>query len=97
MSYIEREVALQIIDNYAKTVTADGKVVVNAVRDIVGVITPSADVVEVVRCKDCIKKDTPNCAMWYDCGKCKGQWSWCNPNDFCSYGERSESGKGTDN
>lgn len=58
---------------------------------------PTADVVEVVRCKDCIKKDTPKCAMWYDCEKCKGQWSWCNPNDFCSYGERSENGKGTDN
>lgn len=50
----------------------------------------TADVVEVVRCKDCIKKDTPKCAMWYDCEKCKGQWSWCNPNDFCSYGERRE-------
>ena len=50
------------------------------------------DVVEVVRCRDCVKKDTPNCAMWYDCEKCKGQWSWCNPNDYCSYGERRENG-----
>lgn len=49
-----------------------------------------ADSVEVVRCKDCVKKDTSNCAMWYDCEKCKGQWSWCNPNDYCSYGERSK-------
>lgn len=90
MSYIEREVALQIIDNYAKTVTADGKVVVNVVRDIVGVITPSADVVEVVRCKDCIHRNTPDCAMWYECSKCGGQWSWNRSDDFCSHGERSE-------
>ena len=48
MSYIERETALQIIDNYAKTVSEDGKVVVDAIRDIVEVITPTADVVEVV-------------------------------------------------
>lgn len=43
--YIDAETALKIIDNYAKTVTADGKVVVDAIRDIVGVITPTADVV----------------------------------------------------
>lgn len=47
MSYIEREAALQIIDNYAKTVSEDGKVVVNAIRDIVEVITPTADVVKI--------------------------------------------------
>ena len=47
MSYIEREVALQIIDNYAKAVSEDGKAVVDAIRDIVEVITPTADVEEV--------------------------------------------------
>ena len=47
MSYIARETALQIIDNYAKTVSEDGKVVVDAIRDIVEVITPTADVAEV--------------------------------------------------
>ena len=42
--YIDADEALKIIDSYAKTVTADGKVVVDAIRDIVGVITPTADV-----------------------------------------------------
>ena len=60
------------------------------VDDSVPNVATAVDFVEVVRCKDCVKKNTPNCAMWYDCGKCKGQWSWCNPNDFCSYGERRE-------
>ena len=50
MSYIERETALKIIDNYATSVTAEGKVVVDAVRDIVEVITPTADVVEIPEC-----------------------------------------------
>lgn len=42
--YIDADEALKIIDSYAKTVTADGKVVVDAIRDIVGVITHTADV-----------------------------------------------------
>ena len=54
--YIDAKITLKIIDNYAKTVTADGKVVVDAIRDIVGVIAPTADVVEVVRCRDCKEK-----------------------------------------
>ena len=47
MAYVERKRAVQIIDNYAKTVTEDGKVIVDAIRDIVAVITPTADVAEV--------------------------------------------------
>jgi hypothetical protein len=43
--YIDAETALKIIDNYAKTVTADGIVIVKAIRDIVEIITPTADVV----------------------------------------------------
>ena len=43
--YIYDDEALQIIDSYAKTVTKDGKVVVDAIRDIVAVIAPAADVV----------------------------------------------------
>ena len=52
--------------------------------------TDAADVVEVVRCKDCAKRNTPDCAMWYRCKNCDGQWSWETNNDFCSYGERKE-------
>ena len=47
MAYIERETTLKIIDNYEKTVNADGKVIVKAIRDIVDIICPTADVVEV--------------------------------------------------
>ena len=43
--YIDAEIVLKIIDGYAKTVTTDGKVVVDAIRDIVAVIAPTADVV----------------------------------------------------
>ena len=49
---------------------------------------PTADVVEVVRCKDCVKRQTPDCTMWYQCSVCGGQWSWENDAAFCSLGER---------
>ena len=43
--YINTQMALKIIDSYGRTVTEDAKVVVAAIRDIVEVITPAADVV----------------------------------------------------
>ena len=98
MSYIERESALKIIDNYAKTVTADGKVVVDAVRDIVAIITPTAHVVEVVRCKDCVHKvDSKNRVMCNRNAQIMfGEWCGLTATDndhYCSYGERRENEK----
>lgn len=52
--------------------------------------SPTVDVVEVVRCKDCKFRKTPDCAMWYECSRCGGQWSWENNYDYCSCGERRE-------
>ena len=37
---------------------------------------PTADVVEVVRCKDCKYRNTEDCGMLYECMSCGGQWSW---------------------
>lgn len=42
---------------------------------------PTIDAVEVVRCKECTERDDDWC-MYF--GK------MINPDDFCSYGERSE-------
>ena len=57
--------------------------------------TPSADVVEVVRCKDCMwsrvadvdREPKYRCVHLsrYGCGQ------WLDSNDFCSYGERKNS------
>lgn len=43
---------------------------------------------EIVRCRDCVKRGTPECAMNYRCSVCGGQWSWETDNDFCSMGRR---------
>ena len=48
---------------------------------------PAADVVEVVRCKDCKYRKTEDCAMFYECN-CGEQHTWETDNDFCSYGKR---------
>ena len=88
--YIDAEIALKIIDSYAKTVIADGKVIVDAVKDIIAVITPTADVVEVVRCKDCIhrKEEIPQCGL-YRCTALVHPQA-VNADHFCSYGERKK-------
>ena len=46
---------------------------------------PTADVVEVVRCKDCTEWDNDEC----ECS----HWYGFKENDFCSYGERKEGDK----
>lgn len=66
--YIEREAALKIIDNYGKTVTADSVVVVEAIKDIVGVITPAADVVEVKHGKNLTKMNPVDEFICSECG-----------------------------
>ncbi len=48
---------------------------------------PAADVVPVVRCKDCHWRGSEECAMFYRC-ECGEQHTWETDNDFCSYGER---------
>lgn len=49
---------------------------------------PSADVVEVVRCKDCKEYNTYSCAEGF--GWCEA-WNLGKTDDqFCSYGERAD-------
>ena len=48
---------------------------------------PAADVVPVVRCKDCRLRGREDCAMFYRC-ECGEQHTWETDNDFCSWGEK---------
>ena len=50
--------------------------------------TPTVDAVPVVRCKNCRKRHTWECAMHYESEDGKEQYGWENDNDFCSWGER---------
>ena len=51
---------------------------------------PVADVVEVVRCKDCVNYKTPYCTM--DVWVGNAVLYRAKENDFCSYGKRKENG-----
>ena len=46
------------------------------------------DTVEVVMCKDCIKRNTEECAMWYEDICDDYQYSWESDDDYCSWGVR---------
>lgn len=50
------------------------------------------DCVHVVRCRNCRKRNTRECAMCYVSDDGKEKYGWENDNDFCSYGERKENG-----
>ena len=75
--YIEREAAIEAI----KHAWAKGIDPVQYME-----IIPAADVVPVVRCKDCRLRGREECAMFYRC-ECGEQHTWETDNDFCSYGE----------
>ena len=50
---------------------------------------PEADVVPVVRCRNCRFLDP----FYKDCGMCRKRDCWTTFNDFCSSGERREASK----
>lgn len=51
---------------------------------------PAADVVPVVRCRECRHRYTMNCCMYYECAQCGGQWDWTIDDGFCDRGQRKE-------
>lgn len=88
--YIEREAFIKRLENEAdKSSDIINLLILNGIANIVRDknIAPDVNVVEVVRCKECVHYNTSSCAdgfgwcNWYD----NGQIS----NNFCSFGERS--------
>ena len=87
--YIERECALQVIEKHMTDTAAKAKTMVKDVylmakdhaKEYLSII-PAADVVEVVRCKNCTEYNEAE-------GECS-HWYGFRENDFCSYGERKE-------
>ena len=52
--------------------------------------TPTADVVEVVRCKDCEHRNTSDCSLWYGMVDDIDYLLDYGENFYCSLGKRSE-------
>jgi hypothetical protein len=86
--YIERETALNLISDIFFKTDPDGEEQCGVIKCSKAIRNaPAADVVEVVRCKECVKRNTADCSMYYECD-CGQQHTWETDNDFCSYGER---------
>lgn len=85
MEYIEREKVLEIAkDEYYSDFhksMADLTSLIELLED-----TPAADVVEVVRCKDC--KNLMFSDFYGECSK--GYMGIVSPDDYCSRGERKD-------
>ena len=82
------------MSKYVNTADAAGKIAEKhgiPLGDLVDTFAeiPAADVVEVVRCENCIRRGTEDCAMYYGC-ECGEQHTWETDNDFCSWGERRD-------
>lgn len=91
MAYIDKEKAIELIKNFGKGAIEDGMKTLDPVDDIIllssGVdLIPTADVVEVVRCKDC--KNLMFSDFYGECSK--GYMGIVSPDDYCSYGERKD-------
>jgi hypothetical protein len=89
--YIEREALLEHIRKSFpyRDPTEFTAGLLDAVEQIK--IQPAADVVEVVRCKDCVYRHLTGKApfMFYTCTIADGL-NVCKENAFCSYGERRD-------
>lgn len=84
--YIEREAACEKCGWYN---TVNGKSVCAVRKDELAAI-PAADVVAVVRCRDC-KHENVHRAISDKCTWCEYWGIDPDFDDFCSYGERRES------
>lgn len=92
MSYIEREPLIKILNGlYNHHLTMRNYAADGATFDCISAVidAPTADVVEVVRCKDCKHSfvglnNKLNCDILYP------QLDWVEPTDYCSHGERRE-------
>ena len=95
MSYIEREPLLEILQGlYDHHLTMYNYAADGATQDCIEAVieAPTADLVEVVRCKDCKFWGIPHANDIEKSHYCCRDNMWCMPlrfaDDFCSYGER---------
>ena len=91
--YIERYKAMQICEMHSQncfnSCNSKGQDVADLILDDI-VTIPTADVVEVVRCKDCQHWFKLKCYVKNRTEKGNKNIHSCYADDFCSYGERMD-------
>ncbi len=88
MSYIERDEAVKAIVEHPSNIAPFTRKAIEAIKNL-----PTADVVEVVRCKDCkhFTIDEGDCLGNCNCQRIARNYGgeiYPEENHFCSYGER---------
>ena len=91
MSYIERETALNLISDIFFVTDPNGEEQCGVIKCSKAIRNaPAADVVEVVRCKDCMYYHSISKLKY--CNKHIDCWGdgeiYTDEDDYCSYGER---------
>lgn len=88
VEYIVKEQALEAILSAIDITGEQWAQVWNKIKQ-----TPAADVVEVVRCKDCknLYPDDTGKLHWCDCHR-----MFVGLDDFCNYGKRKDGGESDD-
>ena len=89
MTYIKRETLIESIGYIPEGVISEYDAgrwdVMQKIKE-----APAADVVEVVRCKDCIYRHSPDCSLWYGSVGDIDYIREMSDNFYCSCGERNE-------
>lgn len=87
--YIKRADAIQAVKDCSYSLDEDELIEVNGFSAIDSINNlPTADVVEVIRCKDCEYWTGKNPDSNKGVGYCKCNDEYFNDDDYCSYGER---------
>lgn len=89
--YIEREALIEVFRRIEKDKTDCFSPFANTLIDFIKLVPPTADVVEVVRCKDCkhFLNDTDYCKE-HNKGYCEWDNAIKNKSHFCSLGKRGD-------
>jgi hypothetical protein len=82
--YIEKELAIKELCQVSAPTPSESYIVEKCIDKIDNMLT--SDVVEVVRCKDCIYAHFVKFCSKYMCENSRSDLKYCN--DFCSYGKR---------
>ena len=98
MRYIDADALKERLEDFSKWCKDERKQGVDFVLDCALPNTPTADVVEVVRCKDCKhwcnqdRKDMIPDTVWGECHHPFGSYGCedSEADDYCSFGERKE-------
>lgn len=93
VEYIDRETAIKAVEKADYTAIADDADSCKAdyLREIIERV-PAADVVPVVRCKDCKHAYINSFSAASGVALCSSSAKVMQQDDFCSYGERKDGG-----